>query len=125
MSQMRKFCARMSVYIYAGSFHDLPEKRGRVFQKKVEIDELPDHRTDLFQRNTLDHYLDHPSKSFKSGQYQIIDQLRFADLIIIIQLTKAFREYWNWLSSSCVKWRNHRNKSWWTRFPKTVLLMSM
>ena len=50
---------------------NLPEKRYRMF-KKVEVDELPDDSTDIFQLNMLDRYLDLQNKNLKLGQYQIL-----------------------------------------------------
>ena len=58
---------------------NLPEKRYWMFRKKVEIDELTHDSTSIFQRNMLDYYLDRPNKTFKSGQYQTIDQICFAE----------------------------------------------
>lgn len=37
---------------------NLFEKHYRMFKKKAEIDELPDDKIDLFQRNMLDCYFD-------------------------------------------------------------------
>ena len=43
---------------------NMPEKRCTIFKKKCQIDELPEDSTEIFQRNTLDRYLDHPDESF-------------------------------------------------------------
>ena len=52
-----------------------------MLKKKVKIDELPNDSTDIFQWYMLDCYLDHPDKTFKLGQYQIIDQFCFAQFL--------------------------------------------
>ena len=60
---------------------NLPEKRLRIFKKRVEIDELPGDSTDIFQPNMLDRYLDRPNENFKNGEYKVIDQLCFAEFL--------------------------------------------
>ena len=60
--------------------NNLPEKRYKIFEKKADIDELPDNSTDLFQYNMLDH-LDRPTRDFENGKYSITDQLSFAEFL--------------------------------------------
>ena len=60
---------------------NLPEKRLKIFKKRVEIDELPGDSTDIFQPNMLDRYLDRPNENFKNGEYKVIDQLCFAEFL--------------------------------------------
>ena len=60
---------------------NIPEKLYKIFKKKDEIDELPDDSTDIYQRNILDRYIDHPNEHFKNGGYKQIDQLCFADFL--------------------------------------------
>ena len=43
---------------------NIPEKRYKIFKKKDEADELPDDSNDIFQRNTLDRYIDRPNEHF-------------------------------------------------------------
>ena len=54
-----------------------------MLKKKVEIAEFSDDTTDIFQYNLLDCYLNRLIKTFKLGQYQIIDQLCSAELLLI------------------------------------------
>ena len=53
------------------------KKRYRIFEQKIEIDELPDDCTDKLQHNMLIRYLDRPNVTFKNGEYKTIDQLCF------------------------------------------------
>ena len=46
---------------------NMPEKRYKIFKKKDENNELHDDSTDIFLRNMLDIYIDHPNEHFKNG----------------------------------------------------------
>ena len=60
---------------------NMPEKRYRIFKKKWQIDELPEDSTEIFQRYTLDRYLDRPDESFKNGMYREISNMCFSEFL--------------------------------------------
>ena len=60
---------------------NMPEKRYTIFKKKCQIDELPEDSTEIFQRNTLDRYLDRPDESFKNGMYREITNMCFSEFL--------------------------------------------
>ena len=58
---------------------NIPERRYRIFQKKEEIDQLPEDST-----NMLDRYIDRPDKIFMAGRYSAIDAMCFCRISFIL-----------------------------------------
>ena len=66
----------------------ITECRYRIFRKKEELDELPDDRNDIFQMNMLDRYTDRPDSHFQTGKYAILENLCFAEFLLLLCRTK-------------------------------------
>ena len=59
----------------------MPKKWYRIFEKKYQIDELPEDSTEVFQRNMLNRYFNHPDESFKNGMYREISNMFFSEFL--------------------------------------------
>ena len=42
---------------------------------------LPGHSTDIFKRNNIDRHINRPNKTFCHGNYQVIDNFCFAEIL--------------------------------------------
>ena len=59
---------------------NIPEKRYRIFQRKEDLNELPDDSANVFQGNILDCYLDRPDR-VSNGKCAVIDSQCFAEFL--------------------------------------------
>ena len=46
-----------------------------------EIKELPEDSTDIFKKNMIDRYMDHPNSQFVGGKYGAVAFICFADFL--------------------------------------------
>ena len=64
--------------IFANS--NLPENRYRMCKSEEEL-RLPLDSTDIFKRNMLDRYMDRPNNTFKSGRYNVLNDMCYSEFL--------------------------------------------
>ena len=73
---------------------DIAEKRYIICQNKEERYELPEDRTNIFQRIMLDRPTDWPDKNFIGGRYRANDAMCFAEFLSYYYIAPSQLKTW-------------------------------